>query len=113
MTETYSKIKPGTDSVVEIDRLYKSFGDNHVLRDFNFNLYRNENAVVLDKSGVGTSVLIKCIIGLMMPDSGTVKVFGKNIPDSSPDELDPIRTNVGFLLQSNALYDSMLVRENL
>ena len=91
-TETYSGIKtPGRDTVIEIDRLYKSFGDNHVLRDFSFNLYRNENAVVLGKSGVGKSVLIKCIIGLMMPDSGTVKVFGKNIPDLNPDELDRIR----------------------
>lgn len=109
---TYSEVQ-SRETVVEINEVFKSFGDNHVLRDFTFSLFRNENVVVLGKSGSGKSVLIKCIIGLMMPDKGTVKVFGKNIPELSHDELDHIRTKVGFLFQSNALYDSMTVRENL
>ena len=119
MTETqaYSGAKSASrkegEAVIEIYRLYKSFGDNHVLRDFAFSLFRNENVVVLGKSGSGKSVLIKCIIGLMFPDSGTVKVLGDNIPDLNHDALDRIRTRVGFLFQSNALYDSMTVRENL
>lgn len=116
-TETYAETKHRAvdmgEPVVEINRLYKSFGDNHVLKDFTFNLYRNENVVVLGKSGSGKSVLIKCVIGLMAPDAGTVKVFGKDIPDMGHEELDRIRTKVGFLFQSNALYDSMTVRENL
>lgn len=99
--------------VIKIKGLCKSFGNNHVLRDFTFNLCRNENVVVLGKSGSGKSVLIKCIIGLVQPDSGTIEVFGRNIPELNHDELDRIRVRVGFLFQSNALYDSMSVRENL
>jgi phospholipid/cholesterol/gamma-HCH transport system ATP-binding protein len=76
-------------------------------------LHPEENVVVLGKSGSGKSVLIKCIIGLLKPDSGIVNVFGKDIPDLDQDELDRMRVKVGFLFQSNALYDSMTVRENL
>lgn len=98
---------------IKISCLNKSFGDNHVLRNFNMDLHKGENVVVLGKSGSGKSVLIKCIIGLMKPDSGEINVLGKSIPDLNHHELDRIRVNVGFLFQSNALYDSMTVRENL
>ncbi|MBP7810001.1 MAG: ABC transporter ATP-binding protein [Bacteroidia bacterium] len=101
------------NSVIEITNLCKSFGDNHVLNNFNMSLQRGQNLAVLGKSGSGKSVLIKCIIGLMAPDEGTIKVFGTNIPDLNQDDLDKIRVRVGFLFQSNALYDSMTVRENL
>lgn len=93
--------------------LYKSFADNRVLVDFNLTVHAGENVVVLGKSGSGKSVLIKCIIGLLKPDSGTIEIFGRNIPQLNHDELDKIRMKVGFLFQSNALYDSMTVRENL
>jgi phospholipid/cholesterol/gamma-HCH transport system ATP-binding protein len=96
-----------------IEHLNKSFGKNYVLRDFNFELFSGENVVVLGKSGSGKSVLIKCIIGLMQPDSGTINVLGKSITELDHNELDRIRVKVGFLFQSNALYDSMTVRENL
>jgi phospholipid/cholesterol/gamma-HCH transport system ATP-binding protein len=99
--------------VIEIKNVNKSFGDNHVLRDFSMDLYRGENLVVLGKSGSGKSVLIKCIIGLMTQDSGSIKVLGKEINDLDHDALDKMRVKVGFLFQSNALYDSMTVRENL
>ena len=69
--------------------------------------------VVLGKSGSGKSVLIKCIIGLLKPDKGSIEMFGKNIPGMDDEELDKVRAKVGFLFQSNALYDSMTVRENL
>ncbi len=101
------------DQVLVIRHLYKSFGDNHVLADVNLELTKGENVVVLGKSGSGKSVLIKCIIGLLKPDKGSIEVFGKNIPDIRNDDLDKIRAKVGFLFQSNALYDSMTVRENL
>lgn len=101
------------EAVIEIENVNKSFGDNHVLRDFSMNLYRGENLVVLGKSGSGKSVLIKCIIGLMVQDSGSIKVFGKEISELDQDALDKMRVKVGFLFQSNALYDSMTVRENL
>src|SRR5574339_721663 len=74
---------------------------------------KGENVVVLGKSGSGKSVLIKCIIGLLKPDAGLIEVLGQNIADLSHEQLDRIRVKVGFLFQSNALYDSMTVRENL
>ena len=100
-------------AVIQIKGLKKSFGENSVLRDFSVDLHEGENLVVLGKSGSGKSVLIKCIIGLMLPDAGSIKVFGDEGPELSHDNLDKMRVNVGFLFQSNALYDSMTVRENL
>lgn len=106
-------LQPPAEPVMEIHHLYKSFGNNRVLVDFNLSLTKGENVVVLGKSGSGKSVLIKCIIGLLQPDKGNIEVFGKNIPDLDHEELDKVRAKVGFLFQSNALYDSMTVRENL
>ncbi len=107
------KLDIKSNKVMIIKGLCKSFADNHVLKDFNLELVRGESVVVLGKSGSGKSVLIKCIIGLIKPDKGSIHIFGHNIPDLDHDELDQIRAKVGFLFQSNALYDSMTVRENL
>lgn len=96
-----------------IRQLNKSFGKNHVLKDVDLTLDRGENVVVLGKSGSGKSVLIKCIIGLLEPDNGYIEVLGGNITELDHDALDKVRAKVGFLFQSNALYDSMTVRENL
>jgi phospholipid/cholesterol/gamma-HCH transport system ATP-binding protein len=104
--------KPDT-SVLVIDKLCKSFGSNHVLKDFTLKVKKGESIVVLGKSGSGKSVLIKCIIGLLDPDSGMIKMFDENIPELSEEALDKVRAKVGFLFQSNALYDSMTVRQNL
>lgn len=100
-------------TVLEIKNLYKSFGENHVLKDFSMKLCQGENVAVLGKSGSGKSVLIKCIIGLIAPDAGIIRVFEQDIVDLSHEEMDQVRAQVGFLFQSNALYDSMTVRENL
>jgi phospholipid/cholesterol/gamma-HCH transport system ATP-binding protein len=91
----------------------KSFGSNQVLKDFSFELYNGENVVVLGKSGSGKSVLIKCLIGLLRPESGNIRVLGKQVMGMDRKALDLVRLKVGFLFQSNALYDSMTVRENL
>lgn len=100
-------------SVIEIKNLKKSFGDNHVLRDFSACLAKGENLAVLGKSGSGKSVLIKCIVNLIEADSGQINVLGKDVTTLTQPELDALRARVGFLFQSNALYDSMTIRENL
>jgi phospholipid/cholesterol/gamma-HCH transport system ATP-binding protein len=99
--------------VVDVTNLYKSFGDNHVLNGFNMKLYAGENLVILGKSGSGKSVLIKCMVGLLEPDDGRLTVLGKEIKNLEQSDLDELRTDIGFLFQGSALYDSMTVRENL
>lgn len=96
-----------------IRQLSKSFGKNQVLKDLSLTLDKGENLVVLGKSGSGKSVLIKCIIGLLKPDTGYIEVLGEDIAALDHDGLDQLRAKIGFLFQSNALYDSMTVRENL
>lgn len=99
--------------MLEIKDLKKTFGNNHVLNGFNLNLFEGENLVIMGKSGSGKSVMIKCLVGLMQPDSGSVKIMGKDIASLTRIELDELRTEIGFLFQGSALYDSMTVRENL
>lgn len=99
--------------VIEITDLQKSYGDNHVLDGFNMVLYEGENLVIMGKSGSGKSVMIKCLIGLEEHDSGTIIIMDKDISKLNHDDLDELRTEVGFLFQGSALYDSMTVRENL
>ncbi len=99
--------------VIEIGHLKKSFNGNNVLKDINMIVNEGENVVILGKSGIGKSVLIKCIVGLIYPDSGLLKVFGKEVVVMNSRELNILRTRVGFIFQGNALYDSMTVRENL
>lgn len=101
------------EPIIEVTDLYKSFGDNHVLINFNLTVRRGENVVVLGKSGCGKSVLIKCIVGLLKYDDGSLKVFGNEIKRLKQKELDEMRARIGFVFQSSALYDSMTVKENL
>lgn len=102
-----------SSSVITIRDLHKSFGDYHVLKGVNLDLYDGENLVVLGKSGTGKSVLIKIISGLLTQDSGTVNVLGREISQVSAKELQELRLNIGFSFQNSALYDSMTVRQNL
>ncbi len=104
---------PAAETVLAVAHLFKSFGENHVLRDFSLAVHRGENVVVLGKSGSGKSVLIKCIIGLLLPDAGSITVLNQDVTSLDHAALDQLRAKVGFLFQSNALYDSMTVRENL
>jgi phospholipid/cholesterol/gamma-HCH transport system ATP-binding protein len=104
---------PAAEKVIEIKGLNKSFGNFHVLRGVDLNLYRGENLVVLGKSGTGKSVLIKIIIGLLTPDAGRVCVLENNVDEISYKELLALRLRVGFSFQNSALYDSMTVRQNL
>jgi phospholipid/cholesterol/gamma-HCH transport system ATP-binding protein len=110
---TANKQANDKEIVVDIDHISKAFGDKEVLKDINLKLKRGENVVVLGKSGQGKSVTIQCIVGLLSPDKGSVKVFGDTVDGMGDEELKELRTKVGFLFQSGALYDSMTVRENL
>ncbi len=101
------------DIVLEIKDLYKSFGNNHVLNGFNMQLHQGENLVIMGKSGSGKSVMIKCLVGLMEADSGSISVMYKDITKLDQQSLDILRADIGFLFQGSALYDSMTVRENL
>jgi len=101
------------EKVISIQGLTKSFGDYHVLRGIDLDLYRKENLVVLGRSGTGKSVLIKIISGLLKADSGTVDVLGSDVTTISPQDLQQLRTRIGFSFQNSALYDSMTVRKNL
>jgi phospholipid/cholesterol/gamma-HCH transport system ATP-binding protein len=101
------------EPVIEITNVRKSFGEQEVLKDVSLTLYNGENLVVLGKSGSGKSVLIKCIVGLLNSDGGTIKVFDNNVATLSRKELGEVRQKIGFLFQSGALYDSMTVKQNL
>jgi len=105
--------KTPTEVVIAIKELKKAFGEKEVLRGINLELKRSENVVVLGRSGVGKSVAIQCIVGLLKPDSGSLKVFGDEVAEMSDRDLKQLRIKTGFLFQSGALYDSMTVRENL
>lgn len=102
-----------TAPIIEVKNINISFGKNHVLKNFSMDVVKGENLAILGKSGSGKSVLIKCIIKLLIPDSGKVIVINHDISKLDEDEMDKLRADVGFLFQSNALYDSMTVRQNL
>ena len=99
--------------VIEVNNLRKGFGTEDVLMNVSLKLYNGENLVVLGKSGSGKSVLIKCIVRLLDPDEGSIKVFGEDVSTLNQFELGELRKKIGFLFQSGALYDSMTVRQNL
>jgi phospholipid/cholesterol/gamma-HCH transport system ATP-binding protein len=100
--------------IIEIKDLHKTFGKNNkVLQGVTLTLNKGEDLVILGRSGSGKSVAIKCIVGLIQPDKGEIKVFDENVLNLSKPELNEIRVRIGFLFQSGALYDSMSVRKNL
>jgi phospholipid/cholesterol/gamma-HCH transport system ATP-binding protein len=101
------------EKVVEIRDLYKAFGELEVLKGVDLDLYREENLVVLGRSGTGKSVLIKIMVGLLQQDSGSMEVLGKEISKLGVRELNEMRLKIGFSFQNSALYDSMTVRENM
>ncbi len=99
--------------MVEVKNLSKSFGDHIVLDKISFKVDEGENFVVFGRSGTGKSVLLKCMVGLLEPDSGDILINGKSVVHIPIKEMNELRKRIGFLFQGSALYDSMTVRENL
>ncbi len=99
--------------MVVINDLHKSFGSKVVLDGVSLNVEEAENMIVFGRSGTGKSVLLKCVIRLLEPDSGSVKIQNKDVLSLNLKELNHLRKEIGFLFQGAALYDSMSVRENL
>jgi phospholipid/cholesterol/gamma-HCH transport system ATP-binding protein len=101
------------EAVVRIKGLSKTFRECQILKNVDLEIHKAENVVVLGKSGSGKSTLIRCMVGLTEPDEGEICIFGKDMAEIKYDELNEVRTRIGFLFQSGALYDSMTVYENL
>lgn len=101
------------EPIIQVKDLVKTFEGKKVIDGISFSLYPGENLVLLGKSGTGKSVIMKCIVGLLEPDNGTIEVFGKSLSQCREHELDALRTRIGYLFQEGALYDSMSIRENL
>lgn len=102
-----------TQQIIAIENLHKSFGTNAILKGINLKLNKGENLVILGRSGSGKSVTIKCIVGLVQSDKGSIKISGQEITDLKYEELNSLRVRIGFMFQNGALYDSMSVRQNL
>ncbi len=102
-----------TKAIISIKNLSKSFGENEVLKDVNLTVNKGEDLVILGRSGTGKSVTIKCLVGLVEADKGEIKVFDIDITKLKNEELNEIRSRIGFMFQNGALYDSMSVRQNL
>jgi phospholipid/cholesterol/gamma-HCH transport system ATP-binding protein len=98
---------------VAVEDLHKSFGTQNVLNGVSLNVNRGETLAVLGRSGTGKSVLLRIIIGLQKPDSGSVRIHGQEITELSLDQLGEIRKKMGFLFQHAALYDSLTVEQNV
>lgn len=99
--------------MIEIKDVFKSFGDNQVLRGVDLTINKGETSVIIGRSGCGKSVLLKLIMGLLKPDSGKILVNGDDIPSLNDNQLNTVRQKFGMLFQASALFDSMTVDENV
>jgi phospholipid/cholesterol/gamma-HCH transport system ATP-binding protein len=99
--------------VIDVRNLQKSFGKQEILKDISLQLGLGENLVVLGKSGSGKSVLIKCLVGLLRPDNGSITILDQDVTSLQRKELNQLRQKIGFLFQGGALYDSMTVKQNI
>ncbi len=99
--------------MIEVKNLYKSYGEKGVLSDINLSVSHGQSVAVVGKSGAGKSVLLRCLIGLVKPDAGTIYVDNKLINTMNFQQLQSIRSKIGMVFQFGALFDSMTVGENI
>lgn len=101
-----------TDPIL-VHELFKSFGQQKVLDGIDLCVAKNETVVILGRSGTGKSVLLKLLVGLQKPDSGSIRIHGQEISGLEMEQLNEVRKKIGFLFQDAALYDSLNVRDNV
>ncbi len=99
--------------MIVIENLHKAFGDKQVLRGISLTIPDGQTTVIIGRSGTGKSVLLKLIVGLLEPDSGTVTLDGQRVDRMSEEERYTMRQRIGYVFQGAALFDSMTVAENL
>ena len=99
--------------MIEVKNLYKSYGEKGVLSDISLSVSHGQSLAVVGKSGAGKSVLLRCLIGLVKPDNGTIYVDNKLINTMNFSQLQKIRSSIGMVFQFGALFDSMTVGENI
>ena len=99
--------------MIVFDNVHKAFGDKKVLQGFSLEVEEGETMVIIGYSGTGKSVAIKHIVGLLLPDNGTVFVDGQEVPALSRRELSELRAKIGYVFQFAALFDSMSIGDNV
>ncbi|MDR0843501.1 MAG: ATP-binding cassette domain-containing protein [Acidobacteriota bacterium] len=102
-----------SESMIEFRGVHKSFGDEVILRDVSFRVDRGETIIILGASGSGKSTILKLILGLISPESGTILVGGQDITPLRERDLVAVRRGIGMVFQEGALFDSLSVRENV
>ena len=105
--------KDSSAPAIAVEDLHKSFGSQKVLNGISLAVSRGETLAVLGRSGTGKSVLLRLVIGLEKPDSGSVRIHGQDIAGLALDQIGEIRKKMGFLFQHAALYDSLTVEQNV
>ena len=99
--------------MIEIRNIYKTFGENEVLKDISASFKPGTNNLIIGSSGSGKTTLLKCIVGLHEPTKGQVLFAGENFTEMNFEQRVPIRTHIGMLFQNSALFDSMTVEQNI
>ncbi len=102
-----------SEVIISYRNVEKSFGTNQIYRDVTLDIHRGETICVIGGSGMGKSVMMKMLVGLLFPDSGQIDVFGHSIIDLKPNQWLEVRRRVAMLFQGGALFDSLTVGENI
>jgi phospholipid/cholesterol/gamma-HCH transport system ATP-binding protein len=99
--------------MIRVDNLWKSFGRQEVLRGVSFEVQPGEFLALIGGSGCGKSLLLKLLVSLLKPDNGRIWISGKDVAAFSRQELESLRSRIGFVFQGGALFDSMTVYDNV